>query len=228
MAIILNWSIFSGDSTYKASTNKDIAEHPLYNVYLWVSETLLRLGPIVTLTILNILIIVRFNRIAKKRENLKGPAVNRTPTTHKNGKTNSLKRSASPAVSGGLTNGPSPIQAPLQQRSVSPIACVIDQVNNGTASINGNLLTVPTNGPPAIISLDHVSDLHYPSHRWCCLQVVKCANQPSPLDLHLSFGLAKNSDGERRGNNRKPSAVCMASRRMKGNQYQVWLRVTRL
>lgn len=150
------------DLSYKASTNKDIAEHPLYNVYLWVSETLLRLGPIVTLTILNILIIVRFNRIAKKREHLKGPAVNRTPTTHKNGKTNSLKRSASPAaLSAALTNGPSPIQAPLQQRSVSPIACVIDQVNNGTASINGNLLTVPTNGaPPAIISLDHVSDLH--------------------------------------------------------------------
>ena len=47
-------------SSYKTSTNTAIAEHPLYNVYLWVSETLLRLGPIVTLTILNILIIVRY------------------------------------------------------------------------------------------------------------------------------------------------------------------------
>ena len=46
--------------SYKTSPNTAIAEHPLYNVYLWVSETLLRLGPILTLTILNILIIVRF------------------------------------------------------------------------------------------------------------------------------------------------------------------------
>lgn len=108
------------------SSNQVIAEHPLYNVYIYVSETLLRLGPIVTLTILNILIIVRFNRIAKKREHLKGPAVHRTPTNK-----NTI------------------------QRSVSPIACVTDQVHsNGN---NGNLLAVPsTNGNPPVISVDHV------------------------------------------------------------------------
>ncbi len=45
---------------YHVVTNDKVASHPLYRVYLWVSESLLRLGPIVTLTILNILIIVRY------------------------------------------------------------------------------------------------------------------------------------------------------------------------
>ena len=94
---------YSSTDTYKLATNRDIADHPLYNVYLWVSETLLRLGPIVTLTILNILIIVRFNRIAKKKEHLKGPAVHRTTNhassaNHKKANGSSLRRSASPAA----------------------------------------------------------------------------------------------------------------------------------
>ena len=97
--------------SYKPKRNF-IAEHPLYNVYLWVSETLLRLGPIVTLTILNILIIVRYNRIARKREVLKGAAVHRTPTSKNGACGNNYRRSASPimpveGVNGGTTTASS-------------------------------------------------------------------------------------------------------------------------
>ena len=100
----------------------------------------------------------RFNRIAKKRENLKGPAVNRTPTSHKNG----LRRSASPM------NGGSQL-APKQPRSVSPIACIADSTNEGSMATNGNHLTVPfsatLNGNgSAVISVDHVRNLSF-DHR---------------------------------------------------------------
>ena len=103
--------ISRADISYKSKRNF-IAEHPLYNVYLWVSETLLRLGPIVTLTILNILIIVRYNRIARKREVLKGAAVHRTPTSKNGACGNNYRRSASPimpveGVNGGTTTASS-------------------------------------------------------------------------------------------------------------------------
>ena len=75
----------------------------------------------------------RFNRIAKKREHLKGPAVSRTPTAHKNG----MERSALPL------NGGSQLP-PQQPRSVSPIACITESINRGSmANGNGNLLAVP-------------------------------------------------------------------------------------
>lgn len=61
-------------SLYTTKTNQVIADHPMFRVYLWISEALLRLGPIITLTILNIMIIVRFHSIAKKREVLKSGA----------------------------------------------------------------------------------------------------------------------------------------------------------
>ena len=102
--------------SYKPKRNF-IAEHPLYNVYLWVSETLLRLGPIVTLTILNILIIVRYNRIARKREVLKGAAVHRTPTSKNGACGNNYRRSASPIMP-------------------------VEGVNGGTTTTNGQFLTV--------------------------------------------------------------------------------------
>jgi hypothetical protein len=57
---------------YSKQQNDVIHKHILFRVYIWVSETLLRFGPIITLTLLNILIIVRFRRIALKREVLKG------------------------------------------------------------------------------------------------------------------------------------------------------------
>ena len=62
------------DCYYKPQPNPEIEEHSLFRVYLWISEALLRFGPIVTLTALNILIIVRFHRIALKREVLKSGA----------------------------------------------------------------------------------------------------------------------------------------------------------
>ncbi len=61
-----------GKCIYLAQKNTSVESHSLYRVYLWVSEALLRLGPIITLTILNVLIIVRFHKIAMKREVLKG------------------------------------------------------------------------------------------------------------------------------------------------------------
>ena len=71
-----NLTISSSSSvcTYSLVRNTAIAGHPLYRVYLWMSEILLRLGPIITLTILNVLIIVKFHQIARKREVLKGGA----------------------------------------------------------------------------------------------------------------------------------------------------------
>jgi hypothetical protein len=122
--------------SYKTSTNSIVKEHPLYDrVYLWVSEALLRFGPIVTLTILNILIIVRYNRIARKREVLKGtPAAlrslnyNGTPSIHR----------ANTSTSNGNGNGNGNVNQ--IRRSASP-------VNGNGSTINGNggtLLTVPT------------------------------------------------------------------------------------
>ena len=94
----------------------------------------------------------RFNRIAKKREHLKGPAVSRTPTAHKNG----MERSALP-LNGGS-------QLPTQQpRSVSPIACLTESANGGSmANRCGNLLAVPilstiNDKSSTGVCVDHVS-----------------------------------------------------------------------
>ena len=143
----------STDISYKLATNRAIADHPLYNVYLWVSETLLRLGPIVTLTILNILIIVRFNRIAKKKEHLKGPAVHRTTTSanamvNKNGN-GSLRRSASPG---------NPAAASTTLNSSSSPVDTVSTVANGTSTSNGgNHLTVPGISVDAVIFLHNLT-----------------------------------------------------------------------
>ena len=115
----------------------------------------MRLGPIVTLTILNILIIVRFNRIAKKKEHLKGPAVHRTTTSanamvNKNGN-GSLRRSASP--------GNNPAAAPTTLNSSSSPVDTVSTVANGTSTSNGgNHLTVPGISVDAVIFLQ--SSLH--------------------------------------------------------------------
>ena len=116
LCIVFTFSRAVDIISYKPKRNF-IAEHPLYNVYLWVSETLLRLGPIVTLTILNILIIVRYNRIARKREVLKGAAVHRTPTSKNGACGNNYRRSASPIMP-------------------------VEGVNGGTTTTNGQFLTV--------------------------------------------------------------------------------------
>lgn len=73
--------------TYDVAEKSEVKQDGLYKVYVWISETLLRLAPIITLTILNMLIIVRYNRIARKRLVLKG-----TPAVHRdsNGGTNGI------------------------------------------------------------------------------------------------------------------------------------------
>ena len=111
-------------------------------MYLWVSETLLHLGPIVTLTILNILIIVRYNRIARKREVLKGAAVHRTPTSKNGACGNNYRRSASPimpveGVNGGTTTASSTTNgqfltvanAQTTGEKISPTALSVTQVS---------------------------------------------------------------------------------------------------
>uniref|UniRef100_A0A0K2VEW3 G-protein coupled receptors family 1 profile domain-containing protein n=1 Tax=Lepeophtheirus salmonis TaxID=72036 RepID=A0A0K2VEW3_LEPSM len=57
--------------TWKSEDNKAVTDEQLFQVYLYISETLLRFGPIITLAILNILIITRFRRIARKRQDLR-------------------------------------------------------------------------------------------------------------------------------------------------------------
>ena len=70
------------DMSYTLATNSTIADHLLYIFYLWTSELFLRLGPIAILTVLNVLIIIKFYRIAKKKEQLKGIVVYRTSVTN--------------------------------------------------------------------------------------------------------------------------------------------------
>ena len=47
----------------------------MFKIYIFISETFLRVGPIVTLAILNILIIHKFLKIAKRRQSLKNRKV---------------------------------------------------------------------------------------------------------------------------------------------------------
>ena len=56
---------------WKSNENFLVSENYAFKCYLWVSETFLRVGPIVTLAILNILIIHKFLKIARRRQSLK-------------------------------------------------------------------------------------------------------------------------------------------------------------
>jgi hypothetical protein len=60
------------DCYWKSVENELNRESVLFRAYLVISEILLRFGPIITLAILNALIIYRFQKIAKKRQRLKG------------------------------------------------------------------------------------------------------------------------------------------------------------
>ena len=79
--------------------------------------------------------IVRYNRIARKREVLKGTAVHRTPTS-KNGNVNNYRRSASPimpieGVNGATTNGQFLTVANAQStgENISPTTLSVTQVS---------------------------------------------------------------------------------------------------
>ncbi|QQP35540.1 Uncharacterized protein FKW44_023799, partial [Caligus rogercresseyi] len=58
-------------ATHPYSLRHAVTDEELFQIYLYISETLLRFGPIITLAILNILIITRFRRIARKRQDLR-------------------------------------------------------------------------------------------------------------------------------------------------------------
>ena len=65
--------------TWKADENFQVSENYVFKIYIFISETFLRVGPIVTLAILNILIIHKFLKIAKRRQSLKNRKVNLPP-----------------------------------------------------------------------------------------------------------------------------------------------------
>jgi len=60
---------------WKADENFQVSENYVFKIYIFISETFLRVGPIVTLAILNILIIHKFLKIAKRRQSLKNRKV---------------------------------------------------------------------------------------------------------------------------------------------------------
>ena len=67
----LSSSNSSETCVWKSNENFLVSENYVFKCYLWVSETFLRVGPIVTLAILNILIIHKFLKIARRRQSLK-------------------------------------------------------------------------------------------------------------------------------------------------------------
>ena len=117
---------------YEAKPNKVVTDHQLYDMYTFISEALLRFAPIITLTILNILIIVRFNRIARKREVLKG--AHRGSTLTGNG--NAAKTPVTPVIiTRNLeSTGMIPCDNTTPRHSSIP--------NGNTLSVNGNTLSV--------------------------------------------------------------------------------------
>ena len=56
---------------YESVEREDISSSVIFKLYIMISEILLRIGPIITLAVLNALIIYKFLRIAKRRHQLK-------------------------------------------------------------------------------------------------------------------------------------------------------------
>jgi len=114
------------DCIYETIPNKVVTAHQLYNMYTFISEALLRFAPIITLTILNILIIIRFNRIARKREVLKGH-----------------RGSAASAAPSGIINATQPSQPDPTSMAVPTMAQGTTVTLKATGS-NGIAYTVKT------------------------------------------------------------------------------------
>ena len=89
------------DKTFIVCANQAYTGSLLFSIYTYFSESLLRFGPIITLTILNILIIARFNRIVRRREVLKG---NNTAASVSRRQSNKRKVTAS-STSGTTSSG---------------------------------------------------------------------------------------------------------------------------
>ena len=89
------------EKTYVVCGNEDYTKHWVFSVYIYFSESLLRFGPIITLTILNILIIARFNRIVRRREVLKG----NNPAASISGRNGSKRKITASSTSGTTSSG---------------------------------------------------------------------------------------------------------------------------
>jgi hypothetical protein len=61
----------STDCGWQSRENTLVSDTIVFKAYLFISEIFLRVGPIITLAILNTLIIHKFFKIAKKRQSLK-------------------------------------------------------------------------------------------------------------------------------------------------------------
>uniref|UniRef100_T1J7B7 G-protein coupled receptors family 1 profile domain-containing protein n=1 Tax=Strigamia maritima TaxID=126957 RepID=T1J7B7_STRMM len=59
-----------GKTRYLVKENFAVSHAPIWTVYLYVKESVVRLGPTVVLTFLNIAIIVAFQRVVRKRKTL--------------------------------------------------------------------------------------------------------------------------------------------------------------
>lgn len=71
---LMKISIFFLDTKeihYESVEREDISSSVIFKLYIMISEILLRIGPIITLAVLNALIIYKFLRIAKRRHQLK-------------------------------------------------------------------------------------------------------------------------------------------------------------
>lgn len=150
---------------YLPKTNDSIVNHALFRVYLWISESLLRFGPIITLTILNILIIVRFHRIAMKREVLKGGG---TKQSHR-----------------GSNGGTNPPPSPFTNGSNANLSSNGGRLSVCTTTANGRL-SIPNGAIP--ITDDRTTSFAYGQEvtmTTTCTQItassVSRANTPLPM-----------------------------------------------
>ena len=90
---------------WKSVENELNRESFLFRAYLVVSEILLRFGPIITLAILNALIIYRFQKIAKKRQRLKGYSATTSGGGGGSGRPSRITPPSSPYPSNVLSSG---------------------------------------------------------------------------------------------------------------------------
>ena len=65
------FSLDTKEIHYESVEREDISSSVIFKLYIMISEILLRIGPIITLAVLNALIIYKFLRIAKRRHQLK-------------------------------------------------------------------------------------------------------------------------------------------------------------
>lgn len=100
---------------WKSDENFFVSETYVFKAYLVISEIFLRVGPIVILAILNILIIHKFLKIAKKRQSLKNATMKPEQSSH-----NMSSASSSPMPS---RNTSSTTQTSTSSSSTAAASC---------------------------------------------------------------------------------------------------------